>query len=500
MTKHIRNSIDDDHATSTSFVAPGPGGWRRLADHFPGALTPEYRLLYTETAPAAMAAGFERYGVLAGGMDVAFVHGHLYIAPVPLAGPREMKRTPPAALVWLLSRLHPAFRKRAAAARRALDTRPWRAAARTWFETERFEWHERNSALQSIDPATLSDSELRDHLATCRQHVVAGYSRHFELHGDDLLPVGLLIVKGEEWGIEPSVVLRALEVSVPTGPDPADIPAWQLVTGYDLDAKAWVELTHRPSSSATRSQQPIDLHALVPEPHRQELLELVDDARMAWRLRDDNGLLTGAWPMGLLRRAMLEAGRRLEFSPPDLAVEMTVAELVAALGDRGLLDRSTIAARRTLRMRDSALDAPATLGPEFPIPTLSALPRPLALIGAAQLAAADHMVGTDDGPVGIGSTSYTGRALVVDDPLTAFDLLEPGDIIVTRFTSPSWNALLAHAGGLVTTTGGLACHAAAIARELGLPAVIGDTTAFDRFTTGDLVSIDPVAATVTPTT
>ena len=110
------------------------------------------------------------------------------------------------------------------------------------------------------------------------------------------------------------------------------------------------------------------------------------------------------------------------------------------------------------------------------------------------------MAGTDDGPVGIGSTGYTGRALVVDDPLTAFDLLEPGDIIITRFTSPSWNALLAHAGALVTTTGGLACHAAAIARELGLPAVIGDATAFDRFTTGDLLRVDPVAATVATTT
>ena len=373
MTKHAVNShIDNDHTTSTAFVAPGPGGWRRLADHFPGALTPEYRLLYTETAPPAMAATFEGYGVLAAGLDVAFVHGHLYIAPVPLAGPREMKRTPPAALVWLLSRLHPAFRKRTAAARRTLDTRPWRAVATKWFETERFEWHERNASLQSIDPATLADTELREHLATCRRHVVAGYSRHFELHGDDLLPVGLLIVRGEEWGIEPSVMLTALAVSTPTGPDPDDVPTWQLVTGYDLDAKAWVELTHLPTSAATRSQQPIDLHALVPAPHQQELLELVDDARMAWRLRNDNGLLTGAWPMGLLRRAMLEAGRRLDFTQPDLAVEMTVAELVAALGDRELLDRSAIAIRRTLRMRDSALPAPATLGPEFPIPTRSA--------------------------------------------------------------------------------------------------------------------------------
>src|SRR4029077_1610460 len=185
--------------------------------------------------------------------------------------------------------------------------------------------------------------------------------------------------------------------------------------------------------------------------------------------------------MGLLRRAMLESGHRLWFEDPSLAIEMTVAELVTALNDPVRLDPAAIADRRDHRMRLSALDAPLTLGPSFPIPTLSARPRPLALIGAAQLAAADHMTSTTDGPVGIGSTSYTGRALVVDDPLTAFDLLEPGDIVITKFTSPSWNALLALAGALVTTTGGLACHAASIARELGLPTVIGDTTAFERF-------------------
>ena len=101
---------------SVEFTAPGPGGWMLLADHFPGALTPEYQRIYAETAPAGMADYMARYGVLAKGIDVGFVHGHLYIAPVPLAGPREMRRTPPSAAVWLMARLHPAFRRRARAA------------------------------------------------------------------------------------------------------------------------------------------------------------------------------------------------------------------------------------------------------------------------------------------------------------------------------------------------------------------------------------------------
>ena len=115
--------------TLLTFDPPGPGGWMRLADHFPNALTPEYQRLYSETCPAGMGSYMSRYGVLARTLDVAYVNGHLYITPVPLAGPREMKRTPPVAAVWLMARLHPAFRARTKAARRALDERPWRAAA-----------------------------------------------------------------------------------------------------------------------------------------------------------------------------------------------------------------------------------------------------------------------------------------------------------------------------------------------------------------------------------
>jgi hypothetical protein len=42
-------------ADRLEFAAPGPGGWMRLADHFPGALTAEYQRIYTETAPVGMA-------------------------------------------------------------------------------------------------------------------------------------------------------------------------------------------------------------------------------------------------------------------------------------------------------------------------------------------------------------------------------------------------------------------------------------------------------------
>ena len=120
--------------------------------------------------------------------------------------------------------------------------------------------------------------------------------------------------------------------------------------------------------------------------------------------------------MGLLRRAMLEAGRRLQLHPPDLAVEMTTDELIAGLRSDGQKVTFDVARRRSDRLRRSQLEAPLRLGPEFAIPPLDALPRSLALMGAAQLAAAEHMSADPAGAVGIGTVSYTGRAVIVSDP------------------------------------------------------------------------------------
>jgi pyruvate,water dikinase len=480
--------------TATTFEAPGPGGWRRLADHFPRALTAEYQRIYRETCPPGIAAYMERYGVVARTLDVAFVHGHLYIAPVPLAGPRQPRITPPKGLVWLLSRTHPEFRRRTRAARLTLQTRPWRQATEHWFAVERDDWFNRNSQIELIDPSTLSEPALIDHLHSCRRLVTTGYQRHFELHGDDLLPVGLLIARGREWGIDPAVTTAALAGACST-PHAIDMSGWMLITGYDLDGQTWHELGATRATTTRPADSPADLRTHIPPEHHDELDALVSDARDAVRLRDDNGAITAAWPMGLLRRAMLAAGERLFPTDPTLAVDATVDELAALLAGQPSVTADQLAARRRERVLHSALDAPQTLGPEFAIPPLDALPRPLGLMAAAQLATADHTF-TARRPVGIGTVSYTGRALVADDPTSALSMLEPGDVIITPATSPSWNTLLVQAGALVTANGGLVSHAAITARDFGIPAVIGDATACQRIRTGSIVTVDPLRATV----
>ncbi|GIJ57380.1 rifamycin-inactivating phosphotransferase [Virgisporangium aurantiacum] len=83
----------------------------------------------------------------------------------------------------------------------------------------------------------------------------------------------------------------------------------------------------------------------------------------------------------------------------------------------------------------------------------------------------------DDVPAGalvglpVSAGTVEGRARVILDLADAD--LEPGDILVTRFTDPSWSPLFVAVAGLVTEVGGLMTHGAVIAREYGLPAVVG---------------------------
>lgn len=77
-----------------------------------------------------------------------------------------------------------------------------------------------------------------------------------------------------------------------------------------------------------------------------------------------------------------------------------------------------------------------------------------------------------------------------------FGRIQPGDIIVCPSSNPSWVPVFTIAGGLVTNTGGVLSHAAVVAREFGLPAVVGTGDATTRISDGRLIEIDGTAGTV----
>jgi len=82
-----------------------------------------------------------------------------------------------------------------------------------------------------------------------------------------------------------------------------------------------------------------------------------------------------------------------------------------------------------------------------------------------------------------------GPARVVLDQET-FGAVQPGDIIVCSSSNPSWVPLFAIAGGLVTDTGGVLSHAGVVAREFGVPAVVGTREGTTRIADGRLVELD----------
>ncbi len=82
-----------------------------------------------------------------------------------------------------------------------------------------------------------------------------------------------------------------------------------------------------------------------------------------------------------------------------------------------------------------------------------------------------------------------GRARVVLDIKEA-GKIEKGDILVTKFTDPSWTPAFISVGGLVTEVGGMATHGAVITREYGLPAVVGVTDATKHIKDGDQIRVD----------
>src|SRR5690606_22022371 len=90
--------------------------------------------------------------------------------------------------------------------------------------------------------------------------------------------------------------------------------------------------------------------------------------------------------------------------------------------------------------------------------------------------------------LGVSAGVAEGRARVVTDLARAE--LEPGDILVTPYTDPSWTPLFVAAAGLVTEVGGLMTHGAVIAREYGLPAVVGVEGATRLVRDGQRIRVD----------
>src|SRR5436305_414312 len=109
--------------------------------------------------------------------------------------------------------------------------------------------------------------------------------------------------------------------------------------------------------------------------------------------------------------------------------------------------------------------------------------QPETLAAPGQQLAGGQLTGT---PASAGTVTATARVIL--DPVGA--RLEPGEILVAPSTDPGWTPLFLTAGGLVMEMGGANSHGAVVAREYGIPAVVGVPDATVRITTGQRITVE----------
>jgi pyruvate,water dikinase len=490
--------------------------------------------------PDAMADGFRRftgrYGLAVSHIEVRYVNGHPY-ASVRIAGvPPSDRPPPPGWLLRVLTRVHPELRRRDRQARVALRDRVWVEDLRRWEAEERPRRLASLRALQAVDPEGLDDAALAAHVERSAAELADGLREHFALVGASSIPVGLHILREQGRGRSAAEAVADLAGSA-AATTAAAVPALRAVAAALAAAGAEPTTLDEVRRASPEASVALDVY-LSDYGHRvvgandvtgRRLLELpdvvlrsiaaagqqawspppaatgdpvIDDARAAVACRDDHAGVCGAWPVGLLRRALLEAGQRLEhhgrLQAADHVMDATAGEVAGLLRhDPAAPSAAELADRAADRTLAQAVSPPPVLGDDHPPPDPVAFPAGLRRMAEA-LGAFLEVLGArrDQRGVGIGQARHRGRAVVADDADEAIARLQPGDVLVTSMTTPSFGCVLPIAGALVTAHGGAMSHAGIVARELGIPAVLGVADALERIADGDEVEVDPVAGTV----
>jgi pyruvate,water dikinase len=177
------------------------------------------------------------------------------------------------------------------------------------------------------------------------------------------------------------------------------------------------------------------------------------------------------------RRLLLRAGRALEeagrIRKADDILFLTFAEAREALDGKD--QRGLVAARRAEHVREWGRRR---------------LPRVLLSDGTSLYGEASPIPGGGSSLTGSAASPgvYSGKARVVLEPSGA--RLDPGEVLVAPFTDPGWTPLFMTAGALVMEMGGMMSHGSIVAREYGIPAVVGVPAATTVIRTGQRVTVD----------
>lgn len=546
-----------------AFAAPGPGVWMLDATHCVRPRSTYMNEIFESCYGEGFREGFERYGALLDTIEYRAIEGYPYIAVRPLGAPKDAKGTPPRLVFAMLIRLHPGIRKRRARAEKVLADKIWRADGEEFLTQTKVAFEARLRALSDEDPSALEGEKLADHIGRVRAATSEVLHEHFARAAAAMLPVGDFIAHVRDWtGCSPSEAVEVLRGSSPesvsavtdvdavaaalrTAPDllaeveaasdagallsrlrEAEAPVgpavreWlarhgdRLVGGHDLtdlraiEVPATLVATLRARLAGSKPRTPADPAALrerVPADKRAMFDELLAEARAMYGLRDAR-MAIDWWALGLLRRAVMEAGTRLAargaLGARDQVIELRAAELDAMLRGGPGPDAAAIE-RKVAWMKESSIaDAPAFVGgtPSEPPPSewLPGAAGRIARAFGVYIGMLNEAPQTDARSLkGLAASpgKYTGTARIVRTAVD-FDRVRPGDVLIAPITSPTYNVVLPLLGAIVTDRGGLLSHPAIISREFGIPAVVGARGATLEIRDGARVEVDGGAGTV----
>jgi phosphohistidine swiveling domain-containing protein len=296
---------------------------------------------------------------------------------------------------------------------------------------------------------------------------------------------------------DPRLLLRLVRDQLALGFDPADADARGAAAREEIRQQALRLLESRPPESR--------------DADRDRFAHVLARAQRAYPVREDNEWFTTSVWVALGRYAALEFGARLaargQVTKPEDAFMLTIDELRLALQD-GSGQHELVAQRRGQRAWALANPGPMYYGQKpsgsADEPPFDLLPPGAQLVNEAAMwsLAQSGDSGAHSGPAGDGirgvaasAGRYTGPVRVIMGE-HEFAKLRPGDVVVCPVTAPVWSVLYPSMGALVTDHGGILSHPAIIAREYGLPAVVGTQDATSRLRDGQLVTVDGTLGTV----
>jgi phosphohistidine swiveling domain-containing protein len=536
-------------ATELRFGPPGPGFWELDPVHFPRPATRYWTDVHPEPFRRGTQEFSRAYGLLIDGLDMQYVNGFAYksVRPVPDADVPERFRRAEEALdrkLWReqLRDWTETVKPQSIRAHRALQSidpdvlsdgdlaahlsrcrdhhaamlyQHMRFTAATLIPTGDFLAHvggwtglpaaDLLGLMRGSSPVSAGASlELEQMIAAIRRDPRA--ARLLESPDDPGRVLAELRTVDGGTGAAVSAYL--------------DLVGYRLLDGFDISNPCALELPDAllrairaaaagtaPDTSDVESRI-ADVRERIPPAQRAEFDGLLEEARLTYRIRDERGVFSDIWASGLMRRAALAGGRRVaargRIHDPAHFVDATLDEMQALLSGDGP-SGDELADRFTYRTSHSAKEAPAVLGPPPPPPPdLSTLPPAPARMMAAAFAALGALFGSSEAVHeertlrGLAASRgvYEGPARRVSHP-SEFDRIVRGDVLVTESTTEAFNILLPLLGAIVTDSGGLLSHSAIVAREYGIPGVVGTREATERIADGVRVRVDGNAGEVT---